>query len=366
MQSPNIKYLPAVDHLRGVAALWIVSYHGQQLVGAKLAAGRLFVPTDWIYSANPLAALLYEGHTAVALFMTLSGFIFTYGAFGSAIDYRAFITNRLLRIYPLFVVVLLAGVAIFPTRFDLGRLVSSLFLFANVANLDVGPLSAMFWAVSVEFQFYLLFPALLAFVARRPWRHAAQIVALALVLRTIGVLLGANARDMSYFHLLGRIDQFVAGMMAAIVLRRREGAPVPVVAAVGAGLAAVAAIYGFHRLGGWPVEGSWKILWPLVEGAAWAAVIATYVGALDPWPRAVSRALAAIGQISYSVYLFHFAIVLIVVERGLAWTPFGRAGRDALLTTWGLIIPVTAALAALSYHTVELPFLALRRSYLRR
>ncbi len=162
MRSPNISYLPAVDHLRGVAALWIVAYHGQQLVGSMLAHGRLFVAADWIRSTNPLAALLYEGHTAVALFMTLSGFIFTYGAYGHAIDYRAFVTNRLLRIYPLFMVVLLAGFAIYPARFDAGRFVSTVLLMANVSNVDIGPLSGMFWAVSVEFQFYLLFPALLA------------------------------------------------------------------------------------------------------------------------------------------------------------------------------------------------------------
>lgn len=365
MRSPNITYLPAVDHLRGIAALWIVAYHGQQLVGSLLAHGRLFVAGDWIFTANPLAALLYEGHTAVALFMTLSGFIFTYGAYGRRIDYRAFVVNRLLRIYPLFVVVLLAGVAYFPGRVDMGRLLSSVFLFANVANLDLSPMSAMFWAVSVEFQFYLLFPALLAFLSPRPWRHALQVLALALALRLLGVLLGASPRDLSYFHLLGRIDQFVAGMLAAMWLRGRNGAPVPGPVAAAAATAALGLLYGFHRMGGWPVDAPWKIAWPLLEGAAWAACIATYVGAVDPWPSVLSRWLAAVGQISYSIYLFHFAIVLVVTERGFALTPFGRPGRDALVTTWALIVPVTMLLATLSYHTVERPFLALRRKYLR-
>ena len=365
MRSPNISYLPAVDHLRGVAALWIVAYHGQQLVGSMLAHGRLFVAADWIRSTNPLAALLYEGHTAVALFMTLSGFIFTYGAYGHAIDYRAFVTNRLLRIYPLFMVVLLAGFAIYPARFDAGRFVSTVLLMANVSNVDIGPLSGMFWAVSVEFQFYLLFPALLAFLSPRPWRHALQIVALALALRLLGVLLGGSPRDLSYFHLLGRIDQFVAGMLGAIWLRRRQGVPVPSATSVAAAAAVVALLYGFHQFGGWPVDAPWKIVWPLVEGLAWAACLATYVGAVDPWPRVASRALAAIGQISYSVYLFHFAIVLIVAERGFVLTPFGRPGPDALVTTWAIIVPCTMLLATLSFHTVERPFLALRRKYLR-
>ncbi|MEZ5420751.1 MAG: acyltransferase [Vicinamibacterales bacterium] len=282
MRSPNIRYLPEVDHLRAVAALWIVAYHGQQLIGSVLGLGRGFSADDWTFTWNPLTALLYEGHTAVALFMVLSGFIFTYGAFGKHLDYRAFVTNRVLRIYPLFVVVLMAGVAFYPQQFDPGRLLTSLFLFANVAPLDLGPMSGMFWAISVECQFYLLFPFLLAYLSRAPARHAVSLVALALALRGLGLLLGVNVRDLSYFHLLGRIDQFVAGMIGAMLLRRLEAARLAAWYPVLAGIAATAVLFGFHRLGGWPSTAGWKIAWPLVEGVTWAAVIVAYVGRRRP------------------------------------------------------------------------------------
>ena len=44
----------------------------------------------WIHTRNPLLALLEEGHTAVALFMVLSGFVFSVSAAGKEIAYGAF------------------------------------------------------------------------------------------------------------------------------------------------------------------------------------------------------------------------------------------------------------------------------------
>src|SRR5688500_5770729 len=100
--SANVGYVAAVDHIRGVAALLMILYHGYQQVESK-----------WFErGSNPLESLLIEGHTAVAMFMVLSGFIFTYGALTAAgadpgpdrdIRYGAFIRNRLLRILPMYV-----------------------------------------------------------------------------------------------------------------------------------------------------------------------------------------------------------------------------------------------------------------------
>lgn len=366
MRSPNIKYVPEVDHLRAVAALLIVAYHGQQLFGAMLTHGRAFDYEMWPRSPNPLAALLFEGHTAVALFMTLSGFIFTYGAAGGRVDYGAFLINRLLRIYPLYMAVMLAGIAFYPANFRADQVLASVLPFANVSGLSLGPMSGMFWAIAVEFQFYLLFPFLLPFIRDRPLRHTAQIIAVSLALRALGVALGANPRDLSYFHLIGRIDQFVLGMAAALAMRaggdRRPSAGWWPLAA---GTATLAVLFTFHALGGWPSLSPWKIVWPLVEGVMWALFIAAYVTAGDRWPAPLSRLICRIGQVSFSTYLLHFPIITAVIEWRLFVTPTGRPSWDAALTTALVAMPLTLVLSALTFATIEAPFLALRRRYLR-
>jgi peptidoglycan/LPS O-acetylase OafA/YrhL len=63
---------------------------------------------------GPLAAVVIEGHTAVGLFMGLSGFIFTFGAGDRAVRYAPFLRNRILRIYPLFLFVFLVGAGAHP------------------------------------------------------------------------------------------------------------------------------------------------------------------------------------------------------------------------------------------------------------
>src|SRR5690606_19026122 len=135
-------------------------------------------------------------HTAVALFMVLSGFIFTYGTYGRSVDYGRFMTNRLLRIYPLFVCVLMVGIAANPASFKLDAFITTILPLANVQLLQTGPFTAMAWAVAVEFQFYLVFPFLLRFLNAGVLRFILSILACALLFRLIAVGLGGNARDL--------------------------------------------------------------------------------------------------------------------------------------------------------------------------
>ena len=58
MRSSNIRYLPAVDHLRAYAALLIVFYHGLHVFAYRLHFGADFGIDHWLQPANPLLAAL--------------------------------------------------------------------------------------------------------------------------------------------------------------------------------------------------------------------------------------------------------------------------------------------------------------------
>lgn len=79
MESPNRTYLPAVDHLRAFAALLILFYHCYHLFSPPMVLHREWQSTDWVHTKNFLLASVIEGHTAVSLFLVISGFILTYG-----------------------------------------------------------------------------------------------------------------------------------------------------------------------------------------------------------------------------------------------------------------------------------------------
>lgn len=362
MQSSNIRYMPQVDHLRGVAALWIVLYHGLHMVGSVLTTGKLG-PTHFV-SNNPLMGAFIEGHSAVSLFMVLSGFIFTYGALDRTVMYGAYLKNRLLRIYPLYITTIFIAIAASSESFVLETFLSTVLPLADYQRLT-GAFVAMSWAVAVEFQFYLIFPFLLSFVNRSPARTICGLIACALLFRILAVDLGASARDISYRHITGRIDQFLLGMGSAVLLRRAD---------IRAGLLKVNLVVGivlvfsllfaFHRLGGWHAETFWKVLWPTVEGFSYSLLIIGYVGTRDVLPSAASRALTWVGERSFSIYLLHFPIVEIVLRHKIFIRATGNDVLDGLATAVVVVLPTVLAVATLTYGVIEKPFLALRVRYL--
>ncbi|MEU0660130.1 acyltransferase family protein [Streptomyces lavendulocolor] len=361
-------YLAPVDHLRAVAAMLVVLYHGCQLLSARIE-GRRFVPaTDWLYSSNPAATLVFEGHTGVALFMVLSGFIFTVGAYGKPVRYGRFLTNRLLRIYPLYLVVALLGLATqvsLPTFQDLLRILT----FATPTQ----PYGGVFWTLCVEMQFYLVFPLLCRVLAERGPGALLRLLAAVAVLRAL-VWLSSPApaphTASLYLGLAGRIDQFLLGMLAAWVyahhrdrLRARWLRPL-------APAAAVALLWSFNQVHGFVSDSPLKLLWSGAEGAVWALVVAVYVADRPAggggWP---SRAAARLGEVSFSVYLTHFMVLTLIGEHmaggAYGWLPGALPPVwAAFLVTLLVALPLTVAVSFVTYHAIELPFLRLRRPYL--
>ena len=96
MRSTNKVYIQGIDHLRGLAALLVVLFHCIHRSGEITQA---YVP------ANPLLSFFEEGHTGVALFITITGFIFTTIIGDNQIVYSRFLRNRFLRIFPLLFII---------------------------------------------------------------------------------------------------------------------------------------------------------------------------------------------------------------------------------------------------------------------
>lgn len=367
MRSPNIQYRQGLDHLRGLAALLIVLYHGLHVLSFFPRAQGGDPYRFWIHTYNPILAVIEEGHSAVGFFIVLSGFLFSVSALGKQVLYGAFIRNRLLRIAPLFMFVLVVGTVAHPGSYSFLAVVQTLAFQADFPGAaQAGAFSGMFWAVAVEFQLYFIFPFMHRFTEQHGARWAFGCIALCIAMRLVAANVGtSNPRDIAYGHVLGRLDQFVIGMLAARLFRRVETLELPwgaiSVAAFGA---VVAVLVGFNRLGGYPDLSLWKVLWPTVEALTWAPLLLAYTRFAERVPRWVGSPLAAFGAISYSIYLLH-NVCLVLLSR--VWYPSMHPNPDAqaLLFTLCVVLPALIALATLSYQVVERPFLGLRVKYLQ-
>ena len=133
-----------------------------------------------------------------ALFMVISGFIFTVIAGDREIRYGGFLRNRLLRIYPLFVfaVFLQLMVSTYNDQRNYGflQLLSWLMPFRS-ETVPLSPYFVQLWSIWVEFQFYLVFPALLALMTRiRGMLHLGATT-------VTGKTLGENVADARVFEI---------------------------------------------------------------------------------------------------------------------------------------------------------------------
>lgn len=361
--SLNRRYIPEIDQLRAFAATLVLLYHGLQLIGARLVHRDDFdIAKHWIHPSDPLLAFIEEGHSGVGMFIVLSGFILSLGAVGNRVHYKPFLMARILRIYPMLVVCLLIGVQL--TSGYLVRMLTSLLPITARGGID-SSFTTMFWAVAIEFQCYLVFPFLIAFSNQRGSKFLLQLVAAAFVLRTLAVLAdGASPREISYWTVIGRIDQFCIGMVAArLYVHRNLAALRPIWFPAAAGLA-VLMLVSFNRAGGWPSVAAWKLAWPTIEGAMWACVIVTYIPFGQRLPRWLGWLAAKVGEVSYSTYLLHIPVLAAVNRNYWYLRLTGDGYYDAVLTTLLVAFPALVAIGLLTYYTIERPFMQRRSRYI--
>lgn len=200
-----------------------------------------------------------------------------------------------------------------------------------------------FWTLSVEEQFYILVPLLLIATAAVTRSHSLRtfrtaLGAVAVLSLGYGIWLTATNPSVAYFSTFTRAWEFLAGALLALIplaMSRRLSHVVGTIGVVGIVVSALL----LDSADAFP---GWIALLPVLSTVA---VIAAGSGS---WVGHVSRfrPVLWLGNISYSLYLWHWPLIVLV--------PYAT-GRP-LSTIDKLVIAVAAiALAWLSFRFVETP-----------
>lgn len=355
MKSSSGEHYLALDHVRALAAFLVFSWH--------FLHGFQGFPVSVDYQP-PLFffpfSIINLGHTGVALFMTLSGYLFAKLLDGKRVNYPAFFWNRALRLLPLLAfVIALVGIKIGLTHGNI-----SSYLQQVAAGLIKPSLPLGGWSITVEFHFYILLPVIL-YLGRRSKLTLPGVVLAAIALRSVLHHRNGEVHTLAYLTIVGRIDQFVLGILAfnyrkAIANRH---------ALVLLSIAAFLLFYWWFNLQGEfgnkqfrPSPSPLWIVIPAFEGLAYALLIGYYDNSFRPSNTGISKFVGALGAYSYSIYLLHFFVVFqlpALVDRYLmALSNFYVACLWSLIC-FMLMLPI----GYLSFRFIESPFLKFRRQY---
>ena len=352
-----------VDACRGFAALLVYFGH----TGTALS----------------LPPLVLHGESGVHLFFVLSGYLL-YGPFAKALlestalpSIGRFYARRFLRIWPPFAVALVvSSVARYLLRNQPPSvgLVLEHALFVTNYDFRAGVpvfyrINAVFWTLAVEAQFYLLLP-ILAFRARalspiRPLFAACLPIALCIAIgpcaRSVEFAFTDAGTAPRFRTLPSFLDLFGWGMAVAVLevsVGRWLRAHKALVASLASfGLALVLAANNYREVvgAGWLAGDSlrYTVAFSLLIGAGFAALLLALTS--RDWGRITSRLrapLAAVGTISYSLYLYH----LLVQQFLFRVVPLPNIHFYLRGFLAGLIfLPLTLAVSAAAYFLIERP-----------
>jgi peptidoglycan/LPS O-acetylase OafA/YrhL len=370
--SGSTVFFPNLDALRFLAFFAVYINHGFGYFSALLR--EVPVARDTISDAAGLG---------VRFFFTLSGFLITYLILAEIdrtghLDIEAFYVRRALRIWPLYYLVILFCLAIYPALksllglgayLEMGNAFYYVFFLSNFDVINLGPgrgagMTGVTWSVAVEEQFYLAWPLLFALLKpRKHWLIFPTVIVISLLFRGWH----SGNEQVLYFHSVSVIsDMAVGGLLAYLSLRSQRF--VSMIKDLPRG--AIIAIYG---TGAFLIVARKVIfaasLLPAVERLAVSCFFAFVIleqncAARSPLKLGHFRILSQLGKYTYGLYLLH-EIVLTMMDGVSRF--FGIKGSGAVFGgvrgCVGLALSITVSY--ISYRWYEKPFLLLKERFAR-
>lgn len=349
--SKAVTYRPDIDALRAIAVLSVVIFHFDK-------------------------AWLPGGFLGVDIFFVISGFLITLILHREmrqrVFSFKTFYVRRMKRILPVFFIVLLVvvlmGALLFtPDDFSLlGKTALASILFS--ANLyfsrgqgyfdpaqDEKPLLHI-WSLSVEEQFYFVFPLLLMLVVRRSWRTQILFLTGLIVLSLLSAYLPNGGLDKYYLPHLRAFEMLVGSLLAVLVQWQMavngqlQGERFAAVSSMTALVVLLGCLFFYHP--DMPYFPGWAGLLPCI-----AVAVLIYFNSFEHRFRRLFewKWVVGVGLVSYSLYLWHWPV--------LAFARYIH-GQEHLPKSWLLplfLVMVVATLA--TYFGVEKPMKVWRPSF---
>lgn len=367
-QEPKI-FFHGLNEIRGLAALAVIWHH------IELYKFREGIPSlyDFPYVRNPIHRL---GENGVLLFFSLSGFLITFlllkelESLGK-INFKKFYIRRILRIWPLYYLSVIIGFALLPAIYSLSpsffasqgyareiihhlvyewNLLLYLFMLSNIC-LGLYPVfgASQNWSVSVEEQFYVIWPLLISiFKKQLPYFLLITVILLPLT-RTwiLGNLTNEQFPWLRSFFFTFQIDFMAMGGLTAYLYHRFPKAIEKWVGTIWVPIICI-------------LIGGYYLYFPegirIFKSLAFSGLLISAV----VWKIRIPI-LDHVGQVSYGLYMLHPVPILltITVLENLRLSP-----ETIHYLSYPIILGLSYGVSRISYRYFEQPFLKRKEKFM--
>lgn len=352
-------YRPELDVLRFFAFLLVFLSHT--------------IPQNHL-SPHWLIAIKAAGALGVPVFFALSAYLITElllreRAQTGSINIKSFYVRRVLRIWPLYFLVLFSGFIIAHwtpehSIFSIRTLLSYIFLIGNWNAVIHGGLPlglGALWSISVEEQFYLILPSLVKRALKKTvlllscagWL-SSQIAVLAMCYFHVKVDPGLwinSLTHLQYFAIGAATNIFLNGSYPKIKEPIRYGM-------IFLGICAFfIATFSFNIVRVYSTPSTITTTYPgyLLTNAAILLIFLGFIGSLTIGK---SIWLRYMGKISYGLYIYHGPCVLLSTALGKALLE-----KHSFLMNFIVGFPLSVIVSSISYRYFETPFLRLKEHF---
>ncbi|HOY48692.1 MAG TPA: acyltransferase [Flavobacteriales bacterium] len=416
-------FFPGLDGLRFIAAAFVILFHVEY-------------KRSWFGISNFLHINFFYtiGYYGVTLFFVLSGFLITYLILKEVekegkVNVIHFYIRRALRIWPLYFFIILTGFFLWPNisgmaipgfeelwdKLDWKIFLLYAFFLSPLVLVWVGniPYLDQTWSVSVEEQFYLLWPILIRFYYKKIVRVLFLVIFIMLAIKTGILLINHFTGRGSKFLILAELSRFgcmaTGGLAAYAFFKNKESLLRFVyrtdVLIITLAFTASLLIWGFSTVlvapfliligllvfnytrknqlahGIWFLIGSLLMLALLIVSLAGLAdfqLFETYKHEIIAFPFALiilnisanpekfgilqHPVMQYLGRISYGVYMYHNIMITVSVKVLLAFYPAPESHVGHVLH-YIIAFALAISCSALSYALLEKPFLKMKKRF---
>lgn len=360
-----------LDALRGIAITGVVIVHSNG-VWEKRVGEPLNIPLldTNLLDQTPLLTFV------LTLFFMLSGYLLTWteerrrrmGAYSA----RSYALRRIFRIVPAYYVALVMALLLWPTDKSAGDILAH-FTFTQGFFLTETGFDGAYYSITPEVVFYAFLPLFILKIRSFSQRLILMVVLFAISLATEIYLINlyVNYNDWNFAHYLLRFPttylwMFIAGMVLRMVVERIQQSETFNFQPWHASVLFFTSLALFLGL---PQTPFWGL--PFTNAVMDLLVLLMFAGVIMGSPFVLSvlrwRPIVFVGVISYSMFLLHNSVLLLIRKLGIADMISPLAANASGFVVWasyagflGIIFAIAIPISYLSYRFIERPFLRIK------